>query len=244
MIKSVVVSQATIEVDGAVEVTATVEDLETAADKLTFVWSATAGSFSGQGAKVTWKASADLATPVDLALTVTVRESYSALDAQGQIVTREHVVSDSVNVRVHNSPKELSAMGLSFLTKFATTSISPEACLVDFSDNCSGKRDELADIRRNREKFVVLYSTFGAPRITSLVTRSSAEMLIACSFQSRIVKCLPGETSCVVGSVESANGDCRLTAVYEQARWWLCSSNFLPRTTLSPAMKGFFGETK
>jgi hypothetical protein len=112
---------------------------------------------------------------------------------------------------------------------------------VDFSDSCNGKREELNDIRDNREKFIVLNSSLGTPDIVALAPFDSAEMLVACSFESRVVKCLPGETSCVVGAVERAVGDCRLTAVYEQARWWLCESRFLSDSPLTATMKKFFG---
>jgi hypothetical protein len=234
------VSQTTVEVDTAVELTATVEDLESTADKLIFSWSATAGTFTGEGAKVTWKGPADLATPTNVTLTLTVRERYPALDELGQLVTKEHSVTGTATVRVHNSTKELSEMGLSFLNKFATSSVSPEACLVDFSDSCNGKRDELRDIENNRDKFIVLDSSLGTPHFTALAPYDSAEMLVSCSFQSRIVKCLPGETSCVVGATEEATGDCRLTAVYEQERWWLCDSRFLTAMPLTPMMREFF----
>jgi hypothetical protein len=133
-------------------------------------------------------------------------------------------------------------MGVSFLTKFGTTSVSPDACLVDFSDNCRGKAEEREDIVRNRENYVILDYDLGTPVVSSLAAFSSAEVRIPCFFRSRIVKCPAGGGSCVVGSTEVANGTCRLTAVYEQARWWLCESRFLAPASLSPAMRRFFGQ--
>jgi len=242
VIKSVVVSQLVIEMNQAVEVTATVEDAETAIDKLQFVWSSVPpGSFTGEGPSVTWRPSETMATPADPALTVTVVESYSGLDAQGRIVTLEHRVSGSASVRVHNSEKELGDMGLAFLTKFADSSVSPEACVVDFFDGCPGKADEIGDIQRNREYYVILSHTLGTPRFTSKRLYKDAEMRIACSFESRVIKCPPTNSSCVIGAVERVSGDCRLTGVYEQSRWWLCVSNFIPSSAVSPAMRDFFG---
>lgn len=241
VIKSVAVSQSVIEVSQSVQITATVEDAETAVDKLQFVWSAPSGSFTGEGASVTWRPSETIATPADPVLTVTVVESYSGLDAQGRIVPLEHRVSGSASVRVHNSEKELGDMGLSFLMKFADSSVSPEACVVDFSDGCSGKADEIRDIQRNREKYFILSHALGTPRFTSVRLYKDADMRIACSFESRVIQCLPSETGCVVGAVERVSGDCRLTGVYEQSRWWLCVSNFFASGAVTPGMRDFFG---
>jgi hypothetical protein len=50
-------------------------------------------------------------------------------------ITSEHRVSRSASdFRVHDSVKEISLFGHS--------SISPDACVVDFSDACSGEADE------------------------------------------------------------------------------------------------------
>jgi hypothetical protein len=39
---------------------------------------------------------------------------------------------------------------------------------------------------------------------------------------------------------ERVSGDCDLTSVYEQRRWWLCTSNF-NNGVLHPFMRAFFG---
>jgi hypothetical protein len=44
----------------------------------------------------------------------------------------------------------------------------------------------------------------------------------------------------VVGATEKVAGDCVLTTVYEQRRWWLCNSSFENGVQL-PSMRGFFG---
>jgi hypothetical protein len=31
------------------------------------------------------------------------------------------------------------------------------------------------------------------------------------------------------GALGTSNGDCLLTAIYENRRWWLCDSRFRPR---------------
>jgi hypothetical protein len=241
-ITSLTASLATLETTEAVQLVAEVTDAESTTAQLTLQWSAPGGTFTGEGLSVSWQASPGLVTPADVALTLTVVERYQGLNAQGQVATLEHRAIRSVTVRVHDSVKEIGDMGVSFLQKFATSSVSPDACLVDFSDNCRGKASEREDIERNRENFLILDSTLGTPRVTNLTKYSRADIRIACAFESRRLKCSPGDSDCVVGGVEEANGTCRLTAVYEQARWWLCSSNFDPASTLSPAMRLFFGE--
>jgi hypothetical protein len=112
------------------------------------------------------------------------------------------------------------------LTDFANSSVSPSTCIRNFSDACAGKGFEKSDIESNREHFVITGSSL---RLTSVRVREnnlSANMTVACSFTSRIIKCEAGSASCKVGSVGTVAGDCLLTGVYEQQRWWLCDSNF------------------
>jgi len=242
VITSLVTSRSTIETTEPILVSATVEDLDVGHDRLSFLWSNADGSFMGEGVVVTWQAAEGLVTPADVVLTLTVVENYPGLDAQGQPATLEHRVSRSVTVRVHNSVEELGDMGLSFLDKFATSSLSADECLVDFSDNCPGKQSEREDIERNREHYLILDWELGAPIVSNLSKYNRADIAIPCSFESAFVMCSPAVTpDCVVGEIESAAGTCRLTAVYEQARWWLCDSRFSSSSSLSPMMRSFFG---
>lgn len=223
--------------------TAVVEDEETPADRLSYEWSAEAGAFTGTGASVTWRAASGVSTPVDQALRLTVVEAYLGLNDAGQIVSKEHRVTGQVSVRVHNSPKELGDMGVKFLNLFADSSVSPEGCLVDFTDTCPGKLDELSDIRNNREFYLIRSHSLGQPAVSVTSPFNSAEMHIACTFESEFRKCPPSVPGCTVGSVVIGSGDCYLTARYEQARWWLCDSRYFA-ASLTPALKHFFGPNR
>src|SRR5215471_4087878 len=64
------------DVGEAVPVVAKVHDDETPADQLDYQWSATAGTFSGTGASVTWTAPASAQTPADVTITLKVVEKY------------------------------------------------------------------------------------------------------------------------------------------------------------------------
>ena len=55
--------------------------------------------------------------------------------------------SCGVFVRVHDSAGEITRMVRTFLIDyFGNIKIGPDACLVDFSDNCAGKADERVDM--------------------------------------------------------------------------------------------------
>jgi hypothetical protein len=224
-----------------VQLVATVEDQESGHDRLLFLWSAGVGTIIGNGLNATWQAPTDFATPADPAVTLTVVENYQGLNAQGQIVSLEHRVTRSVTVHLHNSVKELADMGRSFLQKFANSSITPAAAVVDFSDSCPGKQDELEDIEDNRENYFILGSQLGEPRVSNLTKYQRADITISCSFQSRRLKCPSGSSGCTVGEIDRVSGTCRLTAIYERARWWLCDSRFSSSSSISPGMRLFFG---
>ena len=235
------VSTGRTEIDTPVEVVAEVTDAESEAGALAFEWSADGGTFTGAGPRVSWRPPA-APTPATYQITLTVAEAYSALDDAGQIVMKEHrIASGPIAVRVHDSPTELGDMGLRFLGFFTDSSLSPEACLVDFSDNCRGKAGEFEDIEDNRAHYEILDASFGPPRISYTAGATAAEVLIETRITSRIINC-SGIPDCTVGSLESAYFDAYLPAVYEADRWWICASNARGLDAVSPAMRRFFGD--
>ena len=241
VIESVVVSLSRIEADTELTATATVRDAETPVEQLTYTWSADAGTFTGTGASVRWRAPRGGATPSEYAIRLTVTETYGTASATG---TRpQHVVNgSSPAVRVHDSVKEIGEMSLRFLQMFATTSIGSDIALQEFSDGCNGKRAEKSDIDNNRRDFVILTSSLNltSARVTAPWSRGDAR--VRCGFSSRRLSC-PADAppGCRVGAVESVQGDCNLTAVYEQQRWLLCDSTFSASPGLSRVPHGFFG---
>ena len=134
-------------------------------------------------------------------------------------------------------------MSILFLSDFANSSTSSATCLRNFSDSCPGKTEEMRDIDNNREFLEILSSSLNLRSVTVASSRTTAKMSVACAFTSRIVKCppaSPGSGACVVGSVESVKGDCSLTGIYEQKRWWLCDSHFMGAP--SAAARRLFGK--
>jgi hypothetical protein len=238
-IKSISIAVTRAEVDQDVSVTAEVEDAETAVDQLKYTWSANAGTLSGDGRTATWRlAKGAVATPIDVTITLLVTEKYQDVDDAGNPITRENKVSQDApaSLRVHDSVAELTRMGVTFLVDyFGDSSISPEACLVDFWDGCRGKSDELGDIRNNRNLYVQLSAKARVASINFFdAAKTSAEIWVPCEFEAR---------DKATGVVGTASGDCYLTAVYEQKRWWLCDSNFcrsLTATAAEPWSRPFF----
>src|SRR5262249_55573893 len=110
VINSIEVSSERTEVDTEVTVTAHVTDAETAIDQLKYEWKADAGTFSGDGASVKWRAPKDIETPKDYTIALTVTETYGTPNASGERPTNV-VNGTSPAIRVHNSPKELVDMG-------------------------------------------------------------------------------------------------------------------------------------
>jgi hypothetical protein len=214
------VAIARVEVDQDVEVVAEVEDAETPVDQLTYDWSATVGTFSGSGRTVRWRLSkGSTETPVDVTISVTVIERYTETQ-NGIVITREQRATGSATpFRAHDSEAELTKISIEFLVfLFGNSSVSPSACLVDFSDACRGKADELRDIEHNRDTFVILSAEAHVANIWISPDRNSAEVIAPCVFRDREI---------ATGGEGTSRGDCFLTAVYERDRWWLCSSSFL-----------------
>jgi hypothetical protein len=242
VVKSIVVSNGNAEVGTPITVTATVEDAETALDTLTNTWSAANGTFAGTGPIVTWTAGADAVTPADMTLTLTVTESYTS---GSSVLT--NTATGTVPVHVNNSPKELADMSLRFLGNFANSQVSPDTCVADFSVNCSGKKDEFSDISNNRHDFLILSSTLRHTGIDAAAVHAKTTVHTFCAFTSRVITQDPRSCStadCPFNTVQSVQGDCYTTNVYEQGRWWLCESHFNPSRSLTSFERAFFGIRK
>ena len=238
VIESVSASSDRVEVDDEITVTAAVQDQETPIEQLKFDWKADAGTFSGDGAVVKWRAPKDVKTPADYEIRLTVTETYGSPNTAG--VRPQNVTNGSISgIRVHNSQKELGDLSMQFLSDFATSSVSTSTCLRDFSDSCGGKAEERNDIEANRVHYEILNSSLTLRSVTVATSRVAAKMVVACSFTSKTKVCDAGDKFCVVGDVGTARGDCILTGTYEARRWWLCDSHFQGR--LADSMRNFFG---
>lgn len=239
-IRSLTASDARAEVDVPITLTAVVEDAETPVATLTFAWTADTGTFSGTGSTVTWVAGQNATTPADVVLTLTVTERYTSGTTQA-----EHKVTSTATVRLHNSPRELRELSLRFLGDFANSDVRADQCVREFSDSCSGKRDELADVERNRHDYRILESSLRHTSLSIAPDRMTATVNTACSFRSIVIvdKPLdPGCQACRKGDIGTTSGNCVTTSVYERGQWWLCTSSYVSLTgALTAWERAFFG---
>jgi hypothetical protein len=219
VVKAVTTGVTRVEVDQDVAVTADIEDAEKAPSQLTFIWTASVGTIQGGGPTATWRLPKGTAmTPADVVITVTVVDAYQVVE-NGQLVSREYRVSgNAAPFRVHDSIAEISKIAVTFLVDyFGNSNISPDDCLVDFSDDCDGKELEYEDIVMNRNDRLI-YSAQAVVTDVTLTGPDAASVVAWCRFE---------DEELATGLKGVASGDCLLTAVYEQKRWWLCSSNFV-----------------
>ena len=248
VVKAIAASETRIEVGTPVTLTATVEDAETPIDNLTFSWTFPAGTTNatGNGRVIAWTPSADLKTPGDFDISVTVTERYTANGVQA-----ENKATSAMTLHVNNSPKELAEMSLKFLGDFANSKLSADQCLGDFSETtptCArGKKDERDDIIDNRHDFEIVASTLRHTGLTISADKLSATVHTFCSFTSKVISPNPVDESCAngacpLGSIQGPNqGDCFTTNVYEKGRWWICESHYKPLNgILSTYERAFF----
>ena len=80
--------------DNEITLTAVVSDQETPIDQLKFVLTANAGTFTGDGAVVQWRAPKGIKTPAHVDIKLTVTETYGSPDASG--VRPQNVATSSV----------------------------------------------------------------------------------------------------------------------------------------------------
>jgi len=214
------------EINGRIELTAVVSDPETDPANLQYEWTATGGSFTGSGRSVVWNAPGT-ASPALHELKLTVVDRYTTTDADGRSQTKENRVSRTATAHMNDSQAELSALALTFLDDFVHPDRSPEFCVRNFSDNCRGKVEELNDIQRNRSLYIIdpARSSF---RISSIGYNTAGNVPTQATFATVLAPCEFGSTEKSTGTFGVAKGTCRLTNVYEDFKWRLCESNFLP----------------
>jgi IPT/TIG domain. len=228
------------DLDDEITVTANVEDGETPISQLTFEWTAPAGTFTGQGASVTWKAPAQFTTPAPITVSLVVTEKYQTTDDSGLPVDKENKVTSSSIVHLHDSESEVGGMARQFLLDFSDSSIPPSVVLRNFTPNCPGTKDELKDVTDNRNDFLILSSSIGGAQTTigfgghcpngNVAGDACAE--IPSKWVSRVLK---------NGDTRTDNGTDQVTAVYEKDQWRLCDSRWLGTCTGSgcDSIRGF-----
>jgi hypothetical protein len=219
-IVSVTAGSQRIEAGSDLELAAVVQDLETPLDQLTYQWSSAPvkGEFTGSGTQVRWRAPRQQTTPDLYTIKLTVTEKYVSAGVPAQ-----HEVSKSVDVHYNDSQSEIMRISLRFLTElFPDFSVSPQAAVQDFTDSCSEKSNELSDVSNNRSNFHILSGTYTNVSVNLNGAKSAADVSGQCTF----VDIPTNPSNPLFGRRESVSGVCTLTTVYENWKWYLCSSHF------------------
>jgi len=214
---------------------ATVTDKETAPSALTYEWSGP-GTFSGIGSSVSWTAPASVParpSPANIALKVT--ETYT----EGG-VTQLNVTTGSYVVSVHDSTTEILDIGEDFLTLFTHSEIPTDQVLHNFSTSCGGRNAEASDVNRARQQYIEDFSKFRISRLMPVpfnfwgsfvvfadrVRRGDAMARFQVHWEVTYIIDVPGDPPRYKGTHEVADGIDYVTAVLENDRWLLCSSDW------------------
>lgn len=221
VVQSITVPTSRVEAGQDIAITAVVTDAETPLGQLVYTWSANVGTITGFGATVTWRHPTGLTQGVDVVITLTVVDTYDAVE-NNQIVQKQFiVVGTSQPFRVHDSVAETFELARKFLVDlFGNSSVPADDCMVDFADTCAtapeGKIEELAQIVEHRRDYVVVSATL----LAQYVRWNSAEfgaVHTAMLYRDHPVDSPMIGTTC---------GDFEITVIYVGNRWWICQSFF------------------
>jgi hypothetical protein len=198
-------------------VTATVTDVETPVERLTFEWSSPSGTFSGEGPVVRWRAPAAVHAPFVATL-------------QLRVVDGDHRVDRTIAVRVHDHVREVGDLATRFLWAFSDTAIPVATVMRDFLPGCYGTKDETDDVEKDRREYIHVQTRIDPPVVT-------VDFDGTCPYENRAgdacsTSFVRWETrKATNGEREIAEGHDQVAAVYRQDRWWLCDSRWNGRST-------------
>jgi hypothetical protein len=250
IIDSLVVAGTRAEANQPIQVTATVKDVETPINQLTYSWSAlpqlgifgSTPSFGGSEVTNTWRPPTAQTTPDLYTLTLTVGESYTSAGQAKQNITKK-----STAVHYNDSPAEVTFLARDFLVdKFGVYAVTAAQAVSNFSDSTQKQPDgsicadekaaEFDQITNNRANFTIQRTIYSVSSIAFNADNTFATILGPCTFED-IPK--PSSGSPNVGQKELVPGTCLLTTVYENFQWRLCKSNFF--TSGGPTLESLKG---
>ncbi len=153
VVESIVASATRAEVETDVTLTATVRDAETPVAQLKYEWKADAGTFTGEGASVKWRAPKGATTPADYAVRLTVTETYGAASQQNVVNATSPVI------RLHDSTEGARRPGPAIPRRLRQLLGLAVDVRAGVQRQLRGKADEKADIECNREHFTIVNSS-------------------------------------------------------------------------------------
>lgn len=226
----------------ALTIMAMVADNETSPDALQYDWSAPEGSFSGEGATVTWQPPAKT-PPFDDTITLTVTEHFKIADEHGLPVDQTNIVTSTFEVFVHEAKSEVGDMGQDFLDRFSDSNLGPDNVLHNFDPDClNTSNSERDDVIQNRATFKILTHsiqnlsdrfTLNFGGICSGIGLGKARAGDACAYyQAHWTQTLIDGTP-----TGPSDGVDQVAALYKNNRWVLCTSEFVSPNGLNTMFK-------
>jgi len=219
------------DVGETVPVSAVVTDAESNVDSLQYNWTATLGSFTGTGARVSWVAPATAMTPVTVTITLEVVERFAT--------NQENRVSKAATLALHDNGKEVGDMAGRFLTEFSKpqTNKNWQDIMRDFKASACPDPGEI-DAERN--DVVNHYSNFFMNDYRVDPAKVTTNFGGTCPWAGAkgdacaavAVRWISTNTTTKVTA--TTVGIDHVSAAFSTAenRWWLCSSYFQPTTSL------------
>lgn len=199
-----------------ITVTLVIQDAESQPAQLSYQWQACGGSFNGTGPQVEWTASPIGTLPSRCTIQVAVTDG-------------PHVVSTSIEVRLHNTVVEVGALALEFLTDFANNLMPAATTVRNFSSSCPGKASEQSDVEDVRRDFTINTYTYGTPAVNvafgGMCKTKIADACVTTAVEWR-------STHKPTGQPRVATGISTISGIYRDSRWWLCDSLFDGPSTL------------
>ncbi|MBP1633933.1 MAG: hypothetical protein H6Q10_507 [Acidobacteria bacterium] len=208
------------------QIVATVTDVETPVENLTFEWSADVGIVTGSASTANWRAPSSGAFPLVATIGVKVIERFTE---PGSTTPQQNTATGELKIHVHRFEEENAELGLRFLRDFSDSDIPADTVIsrsFSTSARCAeGRAAELQDVTDNRNNYIIRESRLGAAKVEIHFESTSP-------FRSRPgdawidVPC--GWTSTVKadGTTQVVNGVCKMTSVYDVDRWALCWSDW------------------
>jgi hypothetical protein len=228
-----------------IAVSAKVRDDETAPDQLGYSWTATAGTFTGTGANVTWQAPAiapvtvEGLTPATVTITLTITEKFGH---PGGPLSFEQTVWHPVSVALHDSVKEVGDMSRQFLLDFSDTNIK-DANYIMRNFGSAATCPEPGEVEGEREQVITHFTFFRMQNFNIGAAAVTVNFGGSCPIAGR-----RGDACASVpvfwDSIDTRNnrrtptaGTDVIAAAYSRKdlRWFLCASNYDGRNLLTGA---------
>ena len=220
------------DVGETIAVTASVTDVETAADLLQYNWTATLGSFTGTGARVSWVAPDAAVTPATVTITLEVVERFGT--------NQENRVSKTATLALHDSIKEVGDMSVRFLTEFSKPQTNKNWLDVmrDFKASACpdpGEIDvERSDVENHYKNFVMHNYRIDAPSVTRNFG-GTCPWAFRKGDACAAVPVMWDSTDMRNGSRGTTRGIDHISGAFSVAdnRWYLCSSYLQPTNSVA-----------